>query len=1062
MLVGLWWLGTGPAASATLYYVATNGSDTNSGTSTTEPFQTISKAASIMVAGDTCEIFSGVYRETVTPASSGTAGAPITFAAYSGESPIISGANVLSATWTPYSGSIYQAAVTNSFRQLFVDGAMMNEARWPNANVDQLLGAPRSAATAGSTNGTYLTDTNLPNLNLVGASINLIPGPTGGAFAGDTRTITNYDMANKVISWAGNVAYGLNAGNPYYVYGTLPLLDVPTEWCLATNTLYLWTPSSASPAAHTIEYKARNTAFVLDNRSYINLTGLYIFAAGVTLNNSYNCVVDDCDMRYVQHNTTADWYTTLPSQSVISGTNNVMENSTIMFSSQDGVQLDGTNNMVTNCFISQVAYYPGKYYASVNALSGQGQEIVHNSLIGSGRAIVYHPATQVEIAYNNMSGGQALTQDGGATYDWHADGMGTAIHHNWVFNSDVGIYLDQNCTNFQVYQNVLVGNTNSGLIMNSLSVSNSVVNNTIMGSRLGIYSNFTNVVTAGSQIVNNLSDAPLWHNSGISFLSNGWYPPLGADYVPVTGSGAINGGITNPPYTTGYTGTAPDVGAYWESMGKSNYWTPGANLGHGIGVLLTKVFPLPGLPATPTGVSTAVTATQNTLTWTTSASAVSYNVKRSLSSGGPYTTLASVTNQSTSYLDAGLTPNQTYYYVVSAVNGAGESDNSVQAAVTTTTVPSPWLNGDFGTVGVSGGAGYLGGTFSLNGAGNLLDQGDAGQYVYQPMSGDGIIIARLANEGGTSTVAAGLEIRATLATGADMAAVILTPSEIGEFATRTATGSWPVLEVSPNPTVAPTWLKLVRSGNVFSAYLSPNGLAWTQVGASTTLSSMPTSAYVGLAVSSGNTTALTTATFDNVSVLLTPWISQDIGATGLAGWGTYNLTNTFSVSGAGIDIYAAADTFQYTYQPMTNDGSIVARITGNQGKGGIMIRDQLTTNSPTATIILSNGAAFGTRLTNGATMAWQSVASITPPEWLKLTRASSNFSAYLSPDGVTWTQMGTTIPITMTNNVYVGFAACSKNTTKVTTSTFDNVTVNALTNPPRSPSVQEAPQEGHQ
>ncbi|MCW3053070.1 MAG: putative protease [Chthonomonadales bacterium] len=72
---------------------------------------------------------------------------------------------------------------------------------------------------------------------------------------------------------------------------------------------------------------------------------------------------------------------------------------------------------------------------------------------------------------------------------------------------------------------------------------------------------------------------------------------------------------------------------------------------------------------------------QAELNWTAPAGAVTYNVKRSLTSGGPYTAIATV-GVTTSYLDTGLTNGATYYYVVSAVNPAGESPNSVQVSAT--------------------------------------------------------------------------------------------------------------------------------------------------------------------------------------------------------------------------------------------------------------------------------------------------------------------------------------------------------------------------------------------
>jgi hypothetical protein len=63
----------------------------------------------------------------------------------------------------------------------------------------------------------------------------------------------------------------------------------------------------------------------------------------------------------------------------------------------------------------------------------------------------------------------------------------------------------------------------------------------------------------------------------------------------------------------------------------------------------------------------------------------------------------------------------------------------------------------------------------------------------------------------------------------------------------------------------PSWIKLVRSGNVFSMYDSADGVNWVQVGTSQTVS-MAQSVYVGLAVSNRTTSSLVTATFDHVSL----------------------------------------------------------------------------------------------------------------------------------------------------------------------------------------------------
>ncbi len=85
-------------------------------------------------------------------------------------------------------------------------------------------------------------------------------------------------------------------------------------------------------------------------------------------------------------------------------------------------------------------------------------------------------------------------------------------------------------------------------------------------------------------------------------------------------------------------------------------------------------------PTTPTGLVATPGGSQVALNWNLSTNATSYNVKRSLVSGGPYTTVA--TPASTTYTDAGVASCSTYYYVVSGTNAYGESTNSVEASAT--------------------------------------------------------------------------------------------------------------------------------------------------------------------------------------------------------------------------------------------------------------------------------------------------------------------------------------------------------------------------------------------
>jgi len=106
----------------------------------------------------------------------------------------------------------------------------------------------------------------------------------------------------------------------------------------------------------------------------------------------------------------------------------------------------------------------------------------------------------------------------------------------------------------------------------------------------------------------------------------------------------------------------------------------------------------PQAPSTPPPAPTNLVATAGdtvvTLTWSASATASSYNVKRSTTNGGPYTLLSPST--ATTYTDMAVTNGTTYYYVVSAVNSAGESANSTQVAAAPSNPPpntfGTWIN----------------------------------------------------------------------------------------------------------------------------------------------------------------------------------------------------------------------------------------------------------------------------------------------------------------------------------------------------------------------------------
>ena len=89
----------------------------------------------------------------------------------------------------------------------------------------------------------------------------------------------------------------------------------------------------------------------------------------------------------------------------------------------------------------------------------------------------------------------------------------------------------------------------------------------------------------------------------------------------------------------------------------------------------------------------------------------SYNLKRATTNGGPYAIVANVTT--TNATDTGLSDGTGYYYVVSALNTAGESANSAQVGAMPVKLPQPRIVG----VSMSGGLLVLSGTNGSPGGG---------------------------------------------------------------------------------------------------------------------------------------------------------------------------------------------------------------------------------------------------------------------------------------------------------------------------------------------------------
>jgi len=146
-----------------------------------------------------------------------------------------------------------------------------------------------------------------------------------------------------------------------------------------------------------------------------------------------------------------------------------------------------------------------------------------------------------------------------------------------------------------------------------------------------------------------------------------------------------------------------------------------------------------------------------------------------------------------------------------------------------------------------------------------------------------------------------------------------------------------------------------------------------------------------------------------------------------------------TLAGAGADIWGNSDQFTYAFKSLSGDGTAIARVTSigpgtnTWAKAGVMIRDSLDGGSVHAMMVMTansdgtagNGASFQYRATaNAASGNLNSTGVVAPPYWVKVERFGDSFSGYVSPDGISWTIVGTQ-DVVMTDPVYVGIAVTS-------------------------------------
>jgi hypothetical protein len=183
---------------------------------------------------------------------------------------------------------------------------------------------------------------------------------------------------------------------------------------------------------------------------------------------------------------------------------------------------------------------------------------------------------------------------------------------------------------------------------------------------------------------------------------------------------------------------------------------------------------------------------------------------------------------------------------------------------------------------------------------------------------------------------------------------------------------------------------------------------------------------------------------------VSPLTSQLIGTVGITGQACLD-SGIYTLSGSG-GYSALADNMRVIgdhTNKITDDGVITIHVREISGfafaQAGVMLRETL---DPDSKAVMSMMSAPGnsslnlkrSRATTGGSSTDESAMTYSQM-WLRVSRVNDVFTAYNSPDGLTWTQIGTADTIVMSSVIYAEFFVIGTDNSVLVTASFDNYSI---------------------
>ena len=466
----------------TTYYVASTGSDSNSGRSVDAPFRTVPRVNSLVLQPGDQVLFRrrDTFQGTLQLRQSGSPDKPIVIDAYgTGSKPILTG-SVPVGNWTSVGGNVWQAncpTCTDQVTGVYRDNAALPLGRYPNLDA-----ANKGYLTVQSHTGkTQLTSQQPLSTNWTGGEAVFRPAQ----WILNRATVTGQN--GNTLSLDGSGKYDVSDNWGHFIQNHPATLDQTGEWYYnpANKTIRLY-DSQTNPNTQVITATVVAEVVALSNVSFVSVRNLQITQAlstGLSIMNGSNLIIAGNDI------------TQSGEDGIIirgDGQQVLLENNLVENINNNGVEIAAYRNVTfRGNTVRRIGLIPGRGKSGdgtyVGFLSGcTANSLIENNVFDNIGYNAVNFSTSSTIQRNQISNFCLTKSDGSGLYIWnglHQPMSDIHLLSNVVYNGigapegtpggsysgANGIYLDDCTTNIEVAGNSVYNCRGYGMFLHGSS-----------------------------------------------------------------------------------------------------------------------------------------------------------------------------------------------------------------------------------------------------------------------------------------------------------------------------------------------------------------------------------------------------------------------------------------------------------------------------------------------------------------------------------------------------------------------------------------------------------------